>query len=399
MKRTFLILVSFVVLNGNSQNKYQEDFDYFWNLVNAQYAYFDVKQTDWDEVKLIYNKRVESIKEDWEFIHLIELMKHELYDPHFSLNKNVAFSFRLIPNDLDAYIQVKNDRFYVKDIRQEHTITNFDINVGDEIVAVNGNDMTDVLRWNLPASIKDPNDEVKEYFANLIFAGKHNQPRNIKVSRNGKTINLELPKATLKKKSPSILDFEVLSGNVGYIKINNSLGNNNMIKEFPKTVDKLEGTKAIIIDLRNTHGGGNAEVAKSIMGKFIKEMIPYQVHERVGLEREFGIKRKFIELLSPLENPYLKPVYILVGRWTGSVGEAIAQGFSEIKTAKVVGTEMAKLLGAITCNKLPVSRINVCFPFEKLYHVNGTPRENFIPEIYTNTSKEAYKKALELANE
>ena len=97
MKRCLIIFVFILFTSlGFGQNKFQKDFDYFWELIQKEYAYFDSKQTDWDKVKTLYQKRIESIKEDWEFTYTIELMKHELYDPHFSLNRNLDFSFRLI---------------------------------------------------------------------------------------------------------------------------------------------------------------------------------------------------------------------------------------------------------------------------------------------------------------
>ena len=398
-KYLLLILVFFSLFNVTSQNKYEQDFNYFWNVVRVEYAYFDQKQTDWKQVKEIYRERLKTIKKDWEFTYLIELMKHELYDSHFTLNKNLAFSFRLIPNDLDAYITVKNNRYFIDDIRQGYTIINSKLKIGDEILAINNEGFKDVLKRNFPKSITNPNNEVKAYFANLIFAGKHNEPRKITVRQNGKIKTIALEKATPIKKSNTLLDVKIVNNNVGYITINNSLGNNNMIKEFPKAVNQLQTTKAIIIDLRNTHSGGNTDVAKAIMGKFIEKEIPYQIHERVGLEREFGVKRKYIEILSPLKNPYLKPVYILVSRWTGSVGEAVAQGFSNIKTATVVGTKMAQLLGAINCRTLANSKIRFCYPFEKLYNTNGVPREQFIPRIKTKTDKETFTKVIQLINE
>lgn len=382
-----------------AQNKYEQDFNFFWETINIEYAYFDAKQTNWKNVKEVYKKKLASIKEDWQFTYLIELMKHELYDPHFTLNRNLAFSFRLIPNDLDAHITVKNNKYYIDDIRQDYKIAESILKIGDEILMVNGEDLEAILKRNYPESIKNPNDDVKAYFANLIFAGRHNEPRKITVRQNGKIQTVTLEKASPIHKSNRLIDYKILKNNIGYIKINNSLGNNNVIKEFPKAVDQLENTKAIIIDLRDTHSGGNTEVAKSIMGKFITKEMPYQIHERVGLEREFGIKRKYIEILSPLKKPYVKPVYVLVSRWTGSVGEAIAQGFSNISTAKVVGTKMAQLLGAINCRTLPNSKLRYCYPFEKLYNTNGKPREDFIPQIQTKNYRETYLKVMQIIHE
>lgn len=398
-KNSLIPLFALVFSTTFGQHKYQKDFDLFWNTINEEYAYFDAKLTDWNKVKKVYNERLQSLKEDWEFTYMIELMKHELYDNHIGLNKNLAFSFRLIPNDLDACIQIKDGKYFISDIRYGYTIEDANIRIGDELVSVNGRGIVEEINWNMPAGISAPNDEVREHFANLIFAGRHNKARKVQLIRNGKTITLELPKPKSKVQSKNLLDYKVLANNIGYIKINNSLTENEVVKLFPKAVDKLMKTKALIIDLRETHSGGNTVVAKSIMGKFVTKEIPYQIHERVGVEKYFGIKRKYIELLTPLKNPYTKPVYILVSRWTGSVGEAIAQGFSNIKSATVVGTDMAKLLGAIRCQKLPTSGINFCFPFEKLYNVDGTPREEFTPDVISENYKETLDKTLKLIGE
>ena len=392
----YLLLLSFGVF---SQSKYHEDFDYFWSTIDREYAYFDAKQTDWAKVKTAYKKVIDSVKTDAEFIYAIELMKHELYDPHFGLNKNLPYSFRLIPNDLDAYISIKNGKYIITDIRTDYKIKNSEIFIGDELLTVNGKNIDELVTLNLPASIKNPNNEVKEYFANLIFAGRHNEPRNFEILHFDKQISVSLDKPALIKESDKLLEYFVIQKNFGYIKINNSLGNNDVIKAFPKAVDALKDTKGLIIDLRTTQNGGNAEVAKAIMGKFIKEPTPYQIHETVGLEREFGIKRRYIELLFPLEKPYLKPVYILVSRWTGSIGEAIAQGFSNMKNATVIGTPMAKLLGSINCQKTPNTELGFCYPFEKLFNIDGTPRENFKVDIETKNFEDTFYKMLELLNE
>jgi carboxyl-terminal processing protease len=101
------------------------------------------------------------------------------------------------------------------------------------------------------------------------------------------------------------------------------LGNNNLIKEFDKALDSLLETKAIILDLRNTLNGGNTYVAKGIMSRFISKEKAYQKHSLLE-SYTFGlkIKRTFVEYVSPRGKQYQKPLIVLVGRWTGSMGKA-----------------------------------------------------------------------------
>ena len=68
------------------------------------------------------------------------------------------------------------------------------------------------------------------------------------------------------------------------------------------------------------------------------------------------------------------------------MGEGLAIGFDGAGAATVVGTPMAHLLGATEHFELPNSRIGVNIPTEKLFHVNGTPREEFVPPVLLTPS-------------
>ena len=73
------------------------------------------------------------------------------------------------------------------------------------------------------------------------------------------------------------------------------------------------------------------------------------------------------------------PVTVKGGRWTGSMGEGLAAGFDAIG-ARVEGERMAGLLGAVYDYRLEQSGLVIKFPVERLFHVDGTPREAFRPE-------------------
>jgi carboxyl-terminal processing protease len=60
------------------------------------------------------------------------------------------------------------------------------------------------------------------------------------------------------------------------------------------------------------------------------------------------------------------------------MGEGLAVGM-EALGADVVGDQMAGLLGAIYDHRLPNSGLVIKLPTERLYAVDGTPRETFRP--------------------
>lgn len=86
-----------------------------------------------------------------------------------------------------------------------------------------------------------------------------------------------------------------------------------------------------------------------------------------------------------------KPAIILVNHWTGSMGEGITMGFDALGKTKTVGTKMAGLSGAINGFQTSKTKIPYSFPTEQLYHVSGTPRENFNPTNLIDLTNSKYK--------
>ncbi|QNP53635.1 hypothetical protein H9L05_08820 [Hymenobacter qilianensis] len=133
------------------------------------------------------------------------------------------------------------------------------------------------------------------------------------------------------------------------------------------------------------------------MGRFITQEQPYQRHELTAEEVEFGVERTWIELVSPRPNPYTQPLVVLVGRWTGSMPEGITIGLDGMKRATVMGTEMARLNGAIYSFRIPNSGIGFNIPAERLYRIDGLPRENYVPQVIVPPSAGGSDKTLEVA--
>jgi len=82
---------------------------------------------------------------------------------------------------------------------------------------------------------------------------------------------------------------------------------------------------------------------------------------------------------------------VLVNHWTGSMGEGMAIGLDGMHRATVVGTQMAGLNGGIFNLQLPNTGIGVNYAGEKLNHINGKPRENFVPPVSVNLMEKRWE--------
>ena len=388
MKFIFTFFTILISISTFGQTKYEKDFNEFLNDINNNYAYFDQQQLNWNKVKEIYQPQVKQITNNNDFIRFLETVINEFHNGHISLNTNLNSSNRIIPSGQDLFVEKIKDKFYITDIRKGFGADLSGLKIGDEISLFNGKSVNEQIGQFLPKSTSIFTQEMFQYAYNMLFAGTHNIKREITVNRKGETLNF-YPDNFPIEKTTKLVETKILNKSTAYIKINNSLGNLNTIKDFDKSVDEYLQYNNLIIDLTETQNGGNTTVARCILGRFIKKEMPYQQHEFD--EKEFETKRKWVEYVTPRKSEYKGKVFIIVGHWTGSMGEGITVGFDGLKRAKIIGTKMAGLLGSI--NGFTMSETNIGFqiPTERLYHINGIPRENYIPTILTKNFEETLK--------
>lgn len=402
MKRLKIIPASIIILlltgltSFKGDSIFTGDFLEFWNDVNDNYAYFHKKNTDWNEVKTIYLTKAQKCKNRNELIIVFEDAIEELYDNHFSLNTNLQSSTRLVPTGLDIWAEWLNGKVVITEVRKGFSADKAGVKNGMEIISLNGVPIELAITNRIGKCIRNIDAEVKNYALRQLLAGTYLTQRIIVVTENGKTKTIDLDQAngnlTDNYKYNALLNFKTIDNNIGYIKFNNSLGQTDVIQFFDDALDQLKNTKALIIDLRETPGGGNTTVARGIMSRFIKTEMPYQKHTLPDREKDIAIKRSWIEIVSP-RGPYTyeKQVIVLVNHWTGSMGEGIAIGFHALGKAKIVGTKMAGLNGAINGFQTSNTKIPYSFPTEQLYHINGTPRETYTPENLIDWTNLKYK--------
>jgi C-terminal processing protease CtpA/Prc len=388
---TFLIILCTNLTFG--QTKYEKDFSEFWNDIHDNYAYFDQQPFHWEKVKAIYQPQVKEIGNDKDFIRLMEKVVHEFHNGHISLNTNLSTSNRMIPAGQDLFVQKRNDKFYITDIRKGFGADLSGLKMGDEVVLFNGKKIPEQMKPFLPNYTTIHTEAMEQYAINMLFAGTHIVKRAITIHQNGNPIHF-YPDSFQRNKTVSLIDTKILNKTTAYLKINNALGDFKTIEAFDKAIDEFLQYKNLVIDLTETPNGGNTTVARSLLGRFVTKAMPYQQHELD--EIAFQTKRMWVEYVIPRKTPFKGKVFVIVGHWTGSMGEGIAIGFDGLKKAKIIGTEMAKLLGAVDRFTMSETKIGFQFPTERLYHINGTPREKYKPTILTNNMEETFQRMNEI---
>ena len=373
-----------------AQQQYEADFDVLWSEIGTSYAYFDKKATDWARVKVLYRPKFKEATTREDFIALLEQVLEELYDHHTHLNTNTASSPRLVPSGADVWAAWRQDKAIITEVRRGSNGERAGLRAGMQVLAIDGIKVDAAVDQRVGKSLRTRDPAARDWALRVLLTGRHHQRRRVEV-QSGEAIREVLiddgqsGHASAAANQP-LLECKRMGEDqsIGYVRINNSLGTIELIREFDAALAQLKNSAGLILDLRDTPSGGNTTVARGIMGRFIGREGLYQKHS-IPSEESFGAKRSWVEIVSPRGAfRFAAPVVVLVDHWTGSMGEGIAIGMDALKRATVVGTEMAGLLGATNGITLPNSKIGVNFPVEKLFHVNGTPREYFVPHVYVD---------------
>jgi carboxyl-terminal processing protease len=281
----------------------------------------------------------------------------------------------------------------VTQVRPGSPAENAGVQAGEVVLKIGNVPVSEAVARRLEGNLCGDEARARDWALLAVLAGRRGEERLLEVrSRDGtvRAVDLRGEPGDGKKRAPVETLRTGEGGRYGVIRFNDSLGEAEAAYAAIAAVRAMQDTDGMIIDLRETPGGGNTVVARAILGLFVEREAPYQKHELVEEERRYQVRRAWLELVSPLAVAhYAKPVVVLVSRWTGSMVEGLAQGFRATGRGRVVGTRMAGLRGAISAVTLPKSGFVVQIPTERLFAPDGTPREAFLPDVPVDPGSEA----------
>jgi carboxyl-terminal processing protease len=368
---------------------FKQDFDYAWRSIASTYGYFEAKATCWNDVPRLYASDLQRVTTRLDFVGLLERVLDELYDPHIQLTVNTATSPRLVPSGTDLWAEWRGGQAVITQVRADSDAQGAGIKPTTIIVAINDMDISDAVELRLGRTYQHSVAAARDWALRAVLAGHHNVHRLLQLREGDTKRTVELPaRDQFGTALPTPVSHSELRPGIGYIRFNDSLGNDATVEAFDRALGELRETRALIVDLRNTPSGGNSSVARGVLGRFVNREMPYQKHVLPSEEHETGIRRSWFELVSPRRGfVYRRSVVVLVDHWTGSMGEGLAIGFSATDAGTVIGTSMAGLAGATYQVTLPHTGIGMNVPAERLYHVDGTPREAFRPKIVVDVTR------------
>jgi hypothetical protein len=348
-------------------------------LIEENYAYLDRFPLGAAPSSDQLRSEAEAVHDARSLVRYAERRLSTLADPHAITGRSLGDSWALTPSYADLWVEPDGEAFRVTAVRPDTPAAAAGVVSGDLLLEVENVPTSEAVAayWR-DLGVDAPPDGAG-YAARVLAAGRRDRPRVMTI-RNAagevRTVNLPNLYAAPRNDRPPLSISRSADGLT--IVFNDSLGDDATISAFDVAMSAAYPGETVILDLADTPSGGNTVVARAIMGWFVSEAQPYQVHRQIAEERRTGIPRQWIEEVLPRAGHHHSgPVEVRVGRWTGSMGEGLAIGLDGMD-AQVSGCPMAGLLGAVYDLRLEHSGLVLKLPTERLSAVAGVPREHFV---------------------
>ena len=351
-------------------------------LVNANYAYLDRFPGGKMPMTAKLRQEAKAVSTGRELVRYSERALELLADHHAITGASTKESWAIVPSYADLWVEKTRGDYVIEQVRDDSPAAKAGVVAGDRLVSVGGVPAGPAIAafWADLGAIGG--GERDNYAARVLAAGRRDRARQL-VIQHGTSAPRSLTLPNLYQAKPSDRPPLTKNQEAGalVIRFNDSLGDDGTIAAFDQAMAEAKPGQRIVIDLRDTPSGGNTSVARAIMGWFVDRPRFYQVHNLPSEERETGIPRQWVEQVLPRPGKHHRgPVTVRVGSSTGSMSEGLGIGFDALG-ARVEGTRMAGLRGAVYDFKLERSGDTIKLPAERLSAVDGTPRERFTPRF------------------
>ena len=360
----------------------QADFREFVADFTDNYAWLDRAEKPWLTWPERFAGAVAAADTPESFAAVLEAALDELHDFHAEVRSHNPHRWLPVPTFADIWAEPAGEEARVIAVRHGSDADRAGVIPGDTLTHVGHEPLANAIAARLTGAVDGQDAHSRSWALLSLLAGRADEERRFTLRDvRGHSRVVTLPLERRFDRAPGALALQRLPGDMGLIRLNNSLGEQSTVAAFDHALEQLKGTAGLILDLRDVPSGGNSSVALGIMGRFVHALLPYQ-HHRIPDYGQGDVERNWLELVAP-RGPYTweAPLVVLVDHWTGSMGEGMAVGLDAMRRAVVVGTPMAHLAGAVSDFHLPQTGMDVAFATEQLYHPNGTLRQDWLPPV------------------
>lgn len=317
-----------------------------WAEVKRNFVFMERVKLDWDSLYVANIPLMMQAKDEDECFLILQRMAAQLGDGHTYVYGSGPWR-SVVP----LSTVLIGDRVYVDDVESSFLLKQ-GIQRGMELVSINGEPTLDYGRKRIMpyVSSSTPQWTLHETYEGheLLKAGESDTLHLVFTSRRARPLRLfyvmESGEQDLQVVKPT-LSFHLKKGNIGYLRIHDFMSS-EIRPMFDSLYPEILKTSALIIDIRNNHGGnsGNADyILRHLSGDSIKTdawRSPMYIPAWASWSREQPWYEAKSEYMAPMEGKiiYDKPIVVLVDQGTFSAAEDFCTVFKGMKRGKLIGT-------------------------------------------------------------
>ena len=383
-----------------------QSFETVWQTINDKYYDPNFGGLDWSEVHDRYQPQIAAAQNEGEYYLLINKMLLELNVSHIgvvppddlrqigpilSAEGSIGIDIRMI-EDNAVITSVKSDSPGAQaGLRPGYIIKGIDGIKIEQIV--NLKHINDIEYQNIdketyknlkvlipPYNERNRNKQITESILEKIYGLPDTTVSIEYMDENGDTQKEKIVRAKRKDKMvfndvmpPFFVEFEAkrLDNNIGYIRFNAFMP--PVDHKFKSTIESMQDTSALIIDIRGNHGGF-FDVRKALPEALVKDRVLFWRYKGRDKTRDI--------FLEPTSNVYIRPVAVIVDYMCVSSCEEFSGGLKAIKRATIIGDRTPGVVLPADFFKL-LNGATFLYPYTQSITADGTVLEGHgvIPDI------------------
>ncbi len=282
------------------------NFEILWHTFNEQYAYFDLRGTDWDASYKKYRSQVTEKTSEIELYRILYTMLEEIGDGHVDIEAPDKIMEKVLGEEEEDDVSFKNlwmeiAHQYVDDLQTHNYTKSVWGKINDKIGYLQVNDMVAQAHYGITPDM--PKNEAQKLYIRSV----ENTDNHMRDETEG------------------------------------------MRKTMQNVLKDLEGVDNIIVDVR-FNGGGFDTVSYEIIRAFTEvPFIGFKKYARLGE----GITAPYFYEVTPAEKVFTGKVYILQSPFSGSATETMLLASMQMPNVTRIGSASEGILSDALEKVLP----------------------------------------------
>ena len=283
-----------------------------WQIIKSNYYQANLNKQNWSKWKKRYYHKIKTQEDAYVAINSMLASLDDSYskfmiEEEFNAQNN-AINSKLY--GIGINIASIAGKIYIANVIENAPAYNQGIRAGDIILKVNNIDVSGQSIYHVAQLIRG---DINANLSLQLLRGKE---------RFEKTVKRE----EIKVKT---IDYKKITDEIGYIRISSFIGLDTS-KEFIIALNRLQDTKALILDLRG-NSGGLFQNAIIISNLFMKKGTIVNVIARQGKMNTYSATDEGCI--------YSNPLVVLIDGTSASASEILSSALKENKRATLIGTK------------------------------------------------------------